>query len=486
MPLSMHTHTQHTQSHSHTSTQSKANVTILAPDTELNSYPPLKKSAVVYQSQSEILAPQSVEYNQPSQDTSIFAPSSLTPGSQSKSKGSGNTSLPGSSLMTQANVTILAPDTELNSQRSILSFPKLSSAQPQSSDITQSDSSIKIVDNIKLASVQVPETPSGAKSSIQLPETPSGAKSSIQLPETPSGAKSSAQNQKTKVTRVKVEASKTSRATKSNSNQKITSFFVEASGTKLTGTDTTPRSGSIEMDVLYDDIELSLAEVKSKLTTDREIKDEYPSGAEQNRSDFSKPVLEPEQEGPIATSTQAVTKASIKKPKIPVSPIGSDSPFISSRKRKRSLVDKSTSESSLANQTEQNFPTNEAAGQSDSMFVNTQSTQKTMGNKGLVTPFTSPFTCLSSSRREVARASVFAATGGRRSKPPVQTEADDLWNKEVQDVNGMGTEGENPLGTQYNEPGSAMFKPVLTVDGFIKARVKPKLQVSYVILRISI
>ena len=460
MPLSMHTHTQHTQSHPHTSPQSKANVTILAPDTELNSYPPLKKSAVVYQSQSEVLAPQSVEYNQPSQDTSIFAPSSLTPGSQSKSKGSDNTSLPGASLMTQANVTILAPDTELNSQKSILSFPKLSSAQPQSSDITQSDSSIKIVDNIKLASIQVPETPSGAKSSVQ--------------------------NQKTKVTHVKVEASKTSRATKSNSNQKITSFFVEASGTKLTGTDTTPRSGSIEMDVLYDDIELSPAEVKSKLTTDIEIKDEYPSGAEPNQSDFSKPVLEPEQEGPIATSTQAVAKASIKKPKILVSPIGSDSPFISSRKRKRSVVDKSTSESSLANQTEQNFPTNEAAGQSDSMFVNTQSTQKTMGNKGLVTPFTSPFTCLSSSRREVARASVFAATGGRRSKPPVQTEADDLWNKEVQDVNGMGTEGENPLGTQYNEPGRAMFKPVLTEDGFIKARVKPKLQVSYVILRIPI
>ena len=40
-------------------------------------------------------------------------------------------------------------------------------------------------------------------------------------------------------------------------------------------------------------------------------------------------------------------------------------------------------------------------------------------------------------------------------------------------------QGEHPLGTQFEDPPPGKrYKPVLSEDGFIKARVKPKLEVS--------
>ena len=373
-----------------------------------------KKTAVVYQNQSDILAPQSVESNQSFQDASIFAPSSLTPASQSKPKGSGNTSLPGASLMTELFKG-------RRRKRGIESF-----ADAVSEDIEESQNS--------------------AAKKLRREEDQKGDSGLF------GGLRSTRSQTHHTDTRAEDSVFKTAdRSPLQNETEKDTppTFSSPKEGKGYTG---------------------------AKNKTSKKVTPCESTG------EFSNPI-EHVPEGPIATSTQAVAKASVKNQRIPVSPIVSDSPFISSRKQKRSLINESTSESSLANQSEQNVPTKEAAGQSDSMFVDTLSTQKTTGIKrapGMVTPFTSPFTCLSSSRREAAPASVFAATGGRRSKAPVQAEADDLWNKEAQDENGMRTDGENPLGTQFDDPGSTKFKPVLTEDGFIKARVKPKLQVSHI------
>ena len=60
---------------------------------------PFKKPSIVYQSQEDILAKQSLESNQSVPDVSVLAPNSLTPGSTQK-KGSGKSPLPGASFMT--------------------------------------------------------------------------------------------------------------------------------------------------------------------------------------------------------------------------------------------------------------------------------------------------------------------------------------------------------------------------------------------------
>ncbi len=45
-------------------------------------------------------------------------------------------------------------------------------------------------------------------------------------------------------------------------------------------------------------------------------------------------------------------------------------------------------------------------------------------------------------------------------------------------LQGVGGEGENPLGTQYEDPSqSKKYKPVLSGDGFILPRAKPTVEV---------
>lgn len=78
---------------------------------------------------------------------------------------------------------------------------------------------------------------------------------------------------------------------------------------------------------------------------------------------------------------------------------------------------------------------------------------------------TSPFTCLTAP----------LAAGGKRTKA-TDTHADDLWTLD-NDMNGPGgVDTESPL-EWYGTTPRRVYKPVLTEDGFICSRSKPKLQV---------
>lgn len=139
----------------------------------------------------------------------------------------------------------------------------------------------------------------------------------------------------------------------------------------------------------------------------------------------------------------------------------SATPFLTTRKRKKKL----TSHDSEAE-----------LGSTTVSAANTQT-----GLTGLATPGFSEisFTSLTLNKHKEDIPLTAMSTGGRRSKV-APTPADALWMQQERSevVGGGGMEDEDPLveGFDGNLPGGN-YQPVMTEDGFIKARVAPKLKV---------
>lgn len=355
------------------------------------------------------VAVQSVESNQSFKDTTIFAPSSLTPGTRSKPSSSSSSSLPGVSLMA-----------ELFQNRRKRGMDAFSDAVSEEIEESQNSS-------VKKLKTEVNES-------------------------------------------VDVNDGRLFAGLRSSRSQTLQ--------TGVSSHDPVIKNNNKFQAKFENEIEMDLASSPPSIAERMKPQVGPAKSDHQNQmllEESSINVQGSSREGPIATSTQAGSKGFVSK--ILVSPVRADSAFISSRKRNQScLTNNSTSEHSFTEQA-----TNQDASQGDSVPIDTQIMQNSIKNmvaKGLFTPFTTPFTSLVSNRQEVAPASIFAATKGRRSTAPREIATDNLWIEDGAEENGVPVDGENPLGTQFDNPNSAKFKPVLTEDGFIKARTKPRLQVS--------
>ena len=177
---------------------------------------------------------------------------------------------------------------------------------------------------------------------------------------------------------------------------------------------------------------------------------------------------------PPATTSEAVDKPSSmpppKTPKTPKTPKrrphesqSSTSPFLSTRKHRKTAASqavKSPCDTSMETNTSAALMDNPAT------LTCTQHTLNTSTGAGLITPFT----------HLTVPAGVICSTGGKRTKASTTSSNDDIWNDEGRDDLMLGRgEGENPLGSQ--EPPRKNYRPVVTEDGFIVARSKPKLLV---------